>query len=491
MTGCNGDKNGNESASKTPAISNQPNAISQVQKLDPREVSIYYPGPPQRDVAIVEDEMNKILKEKINATIKINAVDWANWTQKMNLMLSSNEPFDLVFTAAWDNLNGNVAKKAFIDLLPLMNVYGQDIKKNMDDIFISGNTANGKLYALPTQKEYASQQGMFLSKEMVDKYKIDIKSIKKLADLEPILQIIKDNEPDMIPMWANRNWLNVLPYEYLGTLKIVGALVKDGDLQVVNPFERADTKQFFELMYNWNRKGFFQKDPGLNTDPSVPIKAGKVFAQWSQLKPGADGEKNFVLNHKVVQVELEQTPYTTTNDLNNSMLAISRTSRDPERAMMVMNLLHSDAKLLNLLVNGVEGKHYVKVDGNDHVIKLPDGATAGETGYSPGNNWMFGNQFLNYLWDNEDQQKWQKYDAFNKAAKSTKALGFFFDSTNTRNEEAAIISIWDSYMDGLTTGVLDPKQNLPEFILKLKKVGSGKVIAEMQKQLDEFLKNKP
>ncbi|OCT15134.1 hypothetical protein A8709_13575 [Paenibacillus pectinilyticus] len=488
LAGCSSNKSTDTGSSASPK--NTDAVSTQAPKLKPAEVSIYYPGSPQKDVALVEGEMNKILKEKINATVKINAVDWSNWTQKINLMSASNEPFDLVFTASWDNFSGNIAKGAFVDMLPLMDKYGQDIKKSINPLFISGNTLNGKLYALPTQKEFASQQGMFLLKDLVDKYNIDIKSINKLSDLEPILQTIKDKEPDVIPMWGTSNWKQVLPYESIGNAKVPGALVKGGDLKVVNQYEQADIKQYYELMYSWNKKGFFQKDAATNTDGTPSAKAGKVFAQWSQLKPGADGEYNTTHDRKVVQVELEKTPFTTTGDLNNSMLAISRTSNDPERAMMVLNLLHSDAKLLNLLVNGVEGKQYVKVAGKDNVIKLPDGVKAGDTGYTPGANWMFGNQFLNYLWDNEDPQKWQKYDTFNKAATATKALGFTFDSSNTKNEEAAIVSIYDSYREGLGAGVLDPAKALPEMNDKLKKAGVDKVIAEMQKQLDEFMKNK-
>ncbi|MFC4776939.1 ABC transporter substrate-binding protein [Paenibacillus sp. GCM10023252] len=484
LSGCGGNINEN---------SPSPNAesdASEKSSLESREITLYYPGSPQTDVSLVEQEMNIILKEKINATIKIHAVDWANWTQKINLMSSSNEPYDLVFTASWDNLSGNVAKGAFVDLLPLMEQYGQDIKGSMNPLFIKGNMMDGKLFALPTQKEFASRQGMFLNKELVDKHQIDLSSIKSLGDLEPILQKLKDNEPDVVPFWANRNWVSVLPYENLGSTKVPGALVKNGELKVVNQFEQADMKAFFELMYSWKQKGFFQKDPATNTDSTNYLKEGTVFATWSQLKPGADGEKNVGLDHKVVQVALEETPYTTTNDLNNSMLAISRTSKDPERAMMVMNLLHSDVKLLNLLVNGVEGKHYAKVAGKENIIKLPDGAKAGETGYSPGNNWMMGNQFLNYLWDHEDPTKWQKFDEFNKSATPTKALGFNFDSSKTKTEEAAVSSVYDSFLDGLATGVLDPAKSLPEFNEKMQKAGLNKIIAEKQKQLDEFLKNK-
>jgi putative aldouronate transport system substrate-binding protein len=50
--------------------------------LEPVELSIYYPGTEQKDKAAVEEELNKLLKDKINATVKINAIDWGKLEPK-------------------------------------------------------------------------------------------------------------------------------------------------------------------------------------------------------------------------------------------------------------------------------------------------------------------------------------------------------------------------------------------------------------------------
>lgn len=55
----------------------------------PYEVSLFYPGTPQKDVALVEAEINKYMEPKIGATLKINAIDWGQWDNKLNLMISS------------------------------------------------------------------------------------------------------------------------------------------------------------------------------------------------------------------------------------------------------------------------------------------------------------------------------------------------------------------------------------------------------------------
>ncbi|MFD1910413.1 hypothetical protein ACFSQ7_50315 [Paenibacillus rhizoplanae] len=75
--------------------------------LEPVELSLYLPGGPDKDVASVEQEINAYLKDKINATIKINQLSWDKPADKVNLMIQSGEVFDMVYT--W-NFMTNAAK---------------------------------------------------------------------------------------------------------------------------------------------------------------------------------------------------------------------------------------------------------------------------------------------------------------------------------------------------------------------------------------------
>ena len=52
---------------------------------------------PQKDVGLVEDEINKYIKDKINATIKINCLDYGTYKNKLSTMMAGGEAFDLSF----------------------------------------------------------------------------------------------------------------------------------------------------------------------------------------------------------------------------------------------------------------------------------------------------------------------------------------------------------------------------------------------------------
>jgi len=216
------------------------------------------------------------------------------------------------------------------------------------------------------------------------------------------------------------------------------------------------------------------------------MKAGKAFAMGSSLKPGKDAEMTVSTGMQLVQVETTSV-YSTTDDVTGAMLAISRTSKDPERAMMFMNMLYTDKYLLNLLDYGVEGKHYVKK--GDNVIALPDGQKADTVGYS-NSAWMFGNQMNTYLYDNEDPKKWDNFKKFNSAAKFSPTLGFSFDPEPVKNEVAALANVNLEFESAVKTGTLDPETTIPKWIAKQKAAGLEKIQAEAQKQLDEWAKTK-
>jgi putative aldouronate transport system substrate-binding protein len=150
--------------------------------------------------------------------------------------------------------------------------------------------------------------------------------------------------------------------------------------------------------------------------------------------------------------------------------------------MQFLEMFNTDPYLNNLINYGIAGSHYVKVSAN--VIKAgPDVAK-----YNPGTQWMFGNQFINYLYDNEDPAKWAKFNAYNKASLPQKDLGFSFDPSSVKSEVAAVKSVYKEFYPSLETGTVDPDAVVPQAIAKFKAAGVDTIIAEAQKQYDAWLK---
>ncbi|MEK0312531.1 ABC transporter substrate-binding protein [Cohnella sp. 56] len=458
-------------------------------KLEPYKIVMVYPGGEPKDLKMVQDAMSKYLTEKINATIELKPIDWGAWNDKTNLMFTSGDKFDVIFAASWLQFNANASKGQYLQLDDLIEKFGQGAKDTLGKDWLQGSQINGHSFALPTLKEFAGSTSMLFRKDLVDKYKIDLSTVNSMDDLTPIFKTIKDNEPGVTPL-VQTNGLN-LPGLVTGySLDFLGDSLgvldpSSGDLKVTNLWENEKYVAAVKKMYEWNKAGYVNKDAANINDDQLynMIKAGKGFSFAVTGKPGKDAEMTTQLGVNLVQKDIGK-PQTTTNEATGAMLAISRTSADPERAMMFLNLLYTDKTLLNMLDFGLEGTHYVKK--SDTIIDFPEGITSQTSGYNPGAAWMFGNQMNTYLWTNEDPNKWEKFKEFNDSSVKSPALGFVWDSTNVKNEVAADTNVRSEFEAALQTGTIDPDKYLPQFVKKMKDAGLDKIIAEKQKQLDAW-----
>ena len=77
-----------------------------------------------------------------------------------------------------------------------------------------------------------------------------------------------------------------------------------------------------------------------------------------------------------------------------------------------------------------------------------------------------------------------------KEATESPLLGFNFNQEPVADEIANVNNVVNEYVAGLHTGTVDPEKVLPEFNKALKDAGIDKIKEEMQRQYDEFLKNK-
>lgn len=467
LTGCGGKDNGNADGSE----------------LKPVELTYYIVGPgepaaqPEVNAAISE-----YIKDKINATIKIEMFDYNSYDSKLNSMIAGGEAFDMLFTSAGSMSYATAARKgSFLELGDLLDEYGSGIKDALGQSFLDGAKIDGELYALPTNKEQAHNYGFLLRKDLVDKYNMDVSTIKKLADLEPYLEIVKQNEPNTYPIIARPKqslWLlyNIEPIT--GSEYVPGAIAYNDDAaKVINQYETPEFMDMAKVLRSFNEKGYIRKDAATHFESG---EDDLYFARFSQLKPGA---AEAISNDKTQWVQVDLTdPVSSTVDSTSSMVAISSTSKNPERAMMFLNLLYTDKTLIDMLYYGIEGKHYERVDDNT-VSPIVD------AGYNNlGNRWRYGNQMLGSLTVTENPEQWDAIKAFNDNAVKLKCQGFSFDPQNVKTEMGACESAYSEFAPLINTGSEDPEVAVPKLVKKLKEAGSDRIIEELNKQYKEFLK---
>ncbi|UKS29306.1 ABC transporter substrate-binding protein [Paenibacillus sp. HWE-109] len=496
LPACSSDNKGSSASPAATAASTSAStaAVASPQALAPYEVSIVYHGKPQKDDALVQEKLNEYLKAKMNTTVLLQPIAPSDYKKKTELMMNTGEKMDLVFTASWLDFSANVTKGAFIELDALLDKFAPDTKKALHPLYLEAPRYKGKLYAIPTNKEITQGKAFTFRKDIVDKYNIPTDKINKMEDLEPYFEIIKQKEPEMINNYVAGGPASFMMYESKSNYRPIGPVpaklpmffldYKSQEMKVKTVLDQDIidlNKADAEMFRRYYEKGYTNADAATVTTNIADIrKQGKIWQQTTVWKPGSDIELKLSDNFDWVSHVIEE-PIVTTDLATGSMLSISRTSKNPERAMMVLNYLHTDPYVINLVVNGIEGKHYKKISAN-RIEPIKD------SGYDGGLFWVLGNQFLNYLKPGQPDDLYESWKKFNNDAKRFPLLGFVFDDTNVKNEIAQLTTIVNEYKVISTGAVPNPVKLLDERNAKLKAAGLEKVKTELQTQIDAWWK---
>lgn len=453
---------------------------------DSYEIQWYYVSAnTQADVSSVEAAVNDYLQDKINATLKLNCLDWGTYNNKMNTMIAAGTPFDIVYATSSDvNYDLNALRGAFVPLNDYMDKYLPKTKEALGDDFLNGSQVDGINYALPMNKEKAHQYGFVYRKDIAEKYEFDMSAVKNIWDLEPYLQTIKEKEKEITPlgMTAGNSLVSLLDFV---TVSYPGVFYPDKeDGKIFNMVETPEYLEILKLTRNWFQKGYLRQDVAItsNSETLQMLNQGQFFSYIYVLKPGKDKEMSATSTYELKQIELTP-PRMANNDVRSALLAISRTSKDPIRVMRFLELLYSDKTLSNLLVYGIEGKHYTKIDDNTVSVIKNAGYSQAAEGYK------FGNVFLQYLTVNDTPDKYENFLKFNEAAIPHPSLGFTFDVEPVKSEATSCINIREEFIKTLQTGSVDPDETLPKLQEKLKQAGVERLLAEMQRQYDVWKEN--
>lgn len=433
------------------------------------------------DLSEVQAEINKITMEKINATVKMTPINLSAFQQQTNLMMAGNQKLDLVVTSSAFNYSGQVAKNQLLPLDDLLAAKGQGIIDLIDPSLINATKIDGKTYGVPSMRDLAASTGIVMRKDLVDKHNIDVDAIKTLDDLDAVFKTIKDNEPGVTPLVQGSASQTIAGVLYGGLIDPLGDRFGvlpgfDNGLKVANLFETKEYTDTVQKVRSWYEAGYIAKGVATETETAENlIKAGKGFATFSQMKPGYDMQVSRNTGKEMIAVTLVD-PVTTTANITGFMLSISKNSQNIEKSMELMNLLYTDKDIVNLIDNGIEGKHYTKEDDN---IIVP----VENSGYSF-NQWMLGNNYLSYVWKGDSPDLWEQLKTFNDSALKSKALGFSFNAEPVKTELAAVTNAYNQYKVGIDSGMLEPVRAIKDMNAKLKEAGLDIIIAEKQKQLD-------
>ncbi len=453
------------------------------------------------DADVVEAALNEQIAH-LNATIKFKPVDWAGWEERALLPIQAGEKADIVFTADWQFYMRCISQNMIIPLNDpgsqygdLLNTYAPDAVRLLGDAFIEGTQVDGVSYGVPTNKELTVPDGYSFNEDLVNKYNIDYKAIENDQQLSDIIATVKAGEGDKFyPVLMNGEWLD----NYVAIAEVDGSdyvmlndRLADGS-DDMNIYWRWEDPVFLDqmaMMHDWYQKGYIDPDSALETyDITAQRGIGNWFVAYRPLTfEGNDANELMIASgnpdlHIVENIMQEARQITT--HAGGSMLSIPVTSQDPARAMMFLNLMHSDELLINTMAFGVEGVHYDKVADTVVTILPNDPWTTKHAG-----PWTLGNQFIQWTTDAEPVDKYQKLKEFSQSGIPHPSLGFRFRPDAVENEIAAYANA-RSMGRAIMTGSVDPAVEIPKLVEALKAAGADTIMNEIKSQFDAWLQVK-
>lgn len=495
LSGCGG--SGGEG---TPSGSNEGAPAGGVEASNEETYNIVMQWPSLGDtpagMADVEAAINAIIEPEINCTISLqpgNAFSLANETA---LAVSSGEKLDIclsLFAGVGDLVNSG----SIVALDDLIAEYGQDMAEGLD-ARLAGGYYSGSLYGIPNGYINGEKYGFVCRTDILDKYNITIDEDKvyTMDELDEIFATIHAGEGDGFYCIGGTNSTTELfqsfcPFDWLGQTSAGGVLMlNDGadEAAVSNMYATEEYAAYAAEMYDWAQKGYFSADAATNTEEgSAQVRAGNYFGWFPGTCSAGAADYNTQTGYDMTIITTID-GYSATNMFQAILWCIPITSERPEKAMQFMNMMYTNPEITTLLQFGIKDVDYVVVEdnGTDVLIDYPEGLDNTTIPYYQ----MFGVYGDRLRWPirvpNTIDYNQNLRDFNASIEKYSPALGYIFVLDNVSAQYSSVSSVVNQYQSLISTGAADPKQQLPAFLSALESAGINEVIAENQRQYNEW-----
>ena len=424
-------------------------------------------------------KVNEYIEPLIGAKVDVEVISWGDWDSRRNIIITSNEPFDIIFGNDGTFLN-DISIGALMDIRPYVDK-APKLKSLIPPDYFKACTVNGKLYGIPTYKDSSMTQYFVWDKAMLDKYGItDYKNINSLEAAYPVLKKIAQGEKKASFPLNNEGVYQIFSlYDNIGLGSIgVGVRYDDKSAKVVNLFEAEDIKSQLAIIRKMYQDNIINKDAFTAREVQVPGTICGIAQGWPLAAKTHWGPQR---NAEVVVSQFCPTLFMN-NTVQGSINSVSVNCKYPAKAIALLQLINTDTKLRDMFYFGEEGVNfkYVTKVGKKRVEKINNEWTM--AGYTQGT-------FFNVtLLASDEFDQWAEVKMLNEKAIPSVLIGFQVDTSKIETELVNCRQVYETNKAELLTGAKDTDTLLKVMISQLKVAGIDKVIEECQKQVNAFLK---
>lgn len=444
----------------------------------------YVPGDKQEDIASVMEAANAIIEPEIGAKLDMQFIDTGSYEEKVQMKMAANEEMDLMFVGYINRLDKCVSLGGLMEMEELINENCPELMETVPDYVIESAKVNGKLYAFPNQQIMAAKSAISVRKDLAEEFGLDCSAVKDVEDLTDFYNWLMEKHPEVYPMRAI-NMASAMPTEYYAIhdnywIEMEDLLNGDGKIDLVVGAKTDEARQRAEYLWKWYQNGWIRNDVMVTSTDSADYSAGKYATFYTGWKPGGEAAVAKATGHEYECIIMPKDILR--GDATSAMIGISRTCKQPEKAVKLINLINTNEELYKIICLGIEGKHYtVNDEGKAVVIE--------GSGYNTKNgDWKFGNQFNAPIREGQGDNVWEETKKLNDEAITSPLSGFVFDNTSVAAEVAAVQTVIEQYNVQLY-GAQNPAEYWDEMIKKMENAGVQKICDEMERQMNEFMQS--
>jgi putative aldouronate transport system substrate-binding protein len=471
-------------------------ATTKSTKLEYVQIKYYTLGDKSKDTDLILDQMNKKLKETINATLKVDYISWGDWATKYPLIFASGDDFDAIASAYWSFYAQQAKKNGFMEITKeLLTEYAPKTLKDLSQGAWDSTKVDGKMYMIPQGWKGYIQRMYVIRGDLRQKY--GLPEIKKFSDYVTYLKTIAKNENDILAYNADStagSYFQDLFTQWNEMDYITGlnsALYKITDpkaYKIVSLFDMPGFVDFLKKMRDLKEAGCWSKSALSNTQLITDAFVNGKSASMLYGLDWPNGSAYIPWKTKHPTWKLEVFDSTEGKKVQNfsplgAGVSIHNTSKNAIRFIMATELLKMDKGLNELVNQGIKGVHWDPVG-----VKKAKYYPAASNYNSDSFTWGFrSNKYQKFPVDT-----YKGFDTLNNSLSKRVVFhplqSFNYDISDFKNENAAVQNVIMQYYTPLILGFVDPESGLATLKDKLKDAGYYKMLAECQSQADAYMK---
>jgi putative aldouronate transport system substrate-binding protein len=347
----------------------------------------FYGGEESESTRLVLDEIERRTRDTLKVKLEVVTLPWLQYEDELKRTINSGEPCDAYLT--FFDESRNVLKTMYdaglaLDVTSLFPEYAPRYYRTLKPEDLAPLTIDGKLLAVRNNYPAVDRVCVVVRDELLQKY--NVSSIKGLDDLEAFMAVLKQNEEDMTVLTVTRPLISIFAasFGYAVLNYDLGLVYKWNDpaMKIVAWEQTPEYAKALERAFDWYKKGYVNKivNQIAIVTPDPVLVRSKKWGIWL-MNAGASAYFNEVLASSGERgrfVEFPLFPEAVCQRVSYPPLGLvlSPRSKNPERALMLVEWAHANQENYDLVRYGIQGKHWV-LRGDQYAF--PEGTARNES----------------------------------------------------------------------------------------------------------------